>query len=475
LGKHVNYSSVFPQRIVAVITVLLAMLAFSSWNVTASWASERLHSSTEQPRTRSPAFATTLDYVANFYPLWFTYYQSQLGNGNRLVGPERVTPAYKVVVLINVDTLYASTFLNLTAEPIILIIPPTPVTYSILTLDPYGSIFDSGLVAGTPGTYALTGPGFSGKIPRGVTPISIPLNFSTLIFRADKFSPTGENQIKEADDFRRSLQMQTLSDYKAGKPAAATLILPVEAFVLPFKTEADRLVEFRPIEFLKQLQEAVHAPNTPPFSPREQALSDQFDSLFGDGTFGAAKTLQFSAGARAAHGLIVDRYLSFRGQTNWIHFTNIGHWGRQVVERAGITEFCQYCNDIEAAAYYHAFRDKKGRLLDGTDPRGYVLHIPKSKIPEAKRFWSFTAYTPDAVELVRNDARKYAVARYTPGLQYNADGSVTIYLARELPKGVPQANWLPVPSGPFNVALRVYGPEGSVADNTYIPPGIRKN
>src|SRR6185369_10159524 len=151
-------------------------------------------------------------------PLWFTYYQSQLGNGNRLVGPERVTPAYKVVVLINVDTLYASTFLNLTAEPIILVIPPTSVTYSILTLDPYGTIFESGIEAGTPGTYALTGPGFKGKLPGGVTPIAIPLNYTTLIFRADKFSPTGENQIKEADEFRRSLLMQTLSDYKAGKP-----------------------------------------------------------------------------------------------------------------------------------------------------------------------------------------------------------------------------------------------------------------
>ena len=467
-----DYRSGFLQRMVLVFATVFATLAYALVDVGQSSASEQ-HPGTAQS-ARTGAFATTLDYVANFYPLWFTYYQSQLGNGNRLVGPERVTPIYKVVVLINVDTLYASTFLDLTAEPIILIIPSTPVTYSILTLDPYGSVLDVGLEAGTPGTYALTGPGFSGKLPRGVTRISFPLNHSTLIFRADKFSASGQNQIRESDEFRRSLQMQTLSDYNAGKPAAATLILPVEAFSIPFKTIADQSIESRPIEFLKQLQEAVHAPNTPPFSPSEQALSDKFDALFGDGSFGDRKALQFTAGARAAHGLILDRYLTYRGPTNWIHFTNIGDWGRHVVERAAITEFCQYCNDIEAAAYYHAFRDNRGRPLDGTDPRGYVLHIPKSKIPEAKRFWSFTAYTPDAVELVRNDARKYAVASYTPGLQYNVDGSVTIYLARELPTGVPEANWLPVPEGSFNIALRVYGPEGSVADNTYVPPGIRK-
>jgi hypothetical protein len=67
-----------------------------------------------------------------------------------------------------------------------------------------------------------------------------------------------------------------------------------------------------------------------------------------------------------------------------------------------------------------------------------------------------------------------AVASYTPGLQYNTDGSLSVYMARRPPKGVPAANWLPVSFRKFNVARRVYGPEGDVEDNTYIPPGIRK-
>ena len=51
---------------------------------------------------------------------------------------------------------------------------------------------------------------------------------------------------------------------------------------------------------------------------------------------------------------------------------------------------------------------------------------------------------------------------------------MSIYMARQLPAGVPMANWLPIPPGAFNVMLRVYGPEGTVADNTYVPPGIRR-
>ena len=444
----------------------LLALAFS--------AAAQSSANAQEPRTHTGPFKTTLDYVVNFYPLWFTYFQSLQATHNRLVGPETVTPVYKIVVAINVDTLYASTFLNLEAEPVIITIPDTPVHYSILTLDPFGDIFPTDLKAGKPGTYALTGPEFTGRIPRRVKRIAIPLDVSVLIFRIDR-SLNGKDVTNTADEFRRSITMQTLSDYKSGKPPAATLILPVEAFSISYKRIADEMIAVRPITFLKLLQEAVAAPNTPPLSAREQALSDRFNALFGDGSFDSeTEALDFRAGARAAHQLIVDRYLTFRGRTNWIHFTNIGNWRRHVVDRAAITEFIQYGNGIKTAAYYHAFLDRRGRPLDGTDRRGYIFNIPKSKIPEADRFWSITAYTPDTVELVRNKARKYVVASYTKNLQHNADGSISIYLARELPKGAPEANWLPVPRGPFNIMLRVYGPEGSVADNTYVPPGIRK-
>jgi hypothetical protein len=86
-------------------------------------------------------------------------------------------------------------------------------------LDPYGNIFESGIPSQPPGTslpaatYALTGPGFVGAFPPGVTPISIPLNFSELIFRADKFSSTSEDETTEAEQFRAGLFTQPLCAY----------------------------------------------------------------------------------------------------------------------------------------------------------------------------------------------------------------------------------------------------------------------
>ena len=444
-------------------------------------AQDILNTLAQQDLASAGAYATTAAYVAQFYPLWFTYYQAQTltggprPNANQLVSPQEVTPLYNVVVAINVDTVYASAFLDLTAGPLILTIPSTVVKYSILTLDPYGDIFPvlQPQAPGAPGVvYALTGPGFSGTLPPGVIPVAMPLNAMNLIFRADKFSPAPDSvdQTDQANTFRNQLQLQTLSDYLSNPSGGATKLLPESNFAFPFKLTADELIARTPILFLRTLQLAVASPRTPPLSPFEQALSSRFDALFGNGV---AQRAEFGAGAQLAHALIVNRYLTHTVPTNWVHFNNIGCWdgGTQVIDRSAITEFCQYCNDISAAAYYHAFKDVAGRPLDGSNPNGYVLTFRKDQLPQATRFWSLTAYTPETIELIPNPAQKYVVAGYTPGLQSNPDGSVSIYMTTVQPPGVPSANWLPIWSRRFNVMLRIYGTEPGV--ETYVPPGIQ--
>jgi hypothetical protein len=421
--------------------------------------------------------STAAAYVAQFYPLWFTYYQTLLGTPNRMVGPNRISPLYHYVVAINNDTVYASAFLDLSKQPVILTIPTTSATYSVLTLDSYCNIFHSEISANTPGTYALYGPGFDpNNLPTTVNPVPLPFNYMTVIFRVDKFSD-GVDVTAEAETFRRGMSTMPLCAYlgqncEAGVPSGGpTSTVPEIAFSIPFKTIADSLIALDPIAFLRQLQTAVASPRTPRMSPEVQALSDHFSALFSSRT---ADRSEFAKGARKAHELIIDEYLNHTDDTNWITFDNIGNWGSNVVQRSSITEFIQYANDHDAAAYFHAFKDENGAPLNGTARNGYVLTFSAEEIPATKRFWSLTAYTPSAIELVPNSANKYLVASYTPGLQTNADGSISIYMATQLPWGVPAANWLPIPPGPFNVMLRDYGPTGTVADNTYVPPGIKK-
>src|ERR1043166_304185 len=427
------------------------------------------------PKDSAPSaqFNTTVSYLTHFYPLWFTHYQNHNSSrDNGLVGPIRVSPLYQTVVAINVDTFYASTFLDPSSGPVIVTIPKTSLSYSTLLLDYYGDTFQQGPALQTSGvTYALTGPDFSGKLPKNVTPLALPLNSMVLIFRVDKYSSDNVNQEKQAEQFRKSILMQPLKAWLLHPSGGATRIAPEIFFAVPFKTAADGMIAKQPLSFLTQLQQAVHAATTPPMTPQEQALSTAFDTLYAK----SADKSQFAAGAQQAHANILNDYLTHTDKTNWISFDNMGIWGpKEDLDRSAIAEFIQYGNNHQAAAYYQAFKDASGNALNGANGSVYVLHIPKEQIPDAKRFWSFTAYTPQSIELVRNSLKKYAVARYTPNLQYGADKSVTIYMSNVQPPKVPQANWLPAPAGPFNVMLRVYGPQGSVADGTYVPPAIVK-
>ena len=420
-------------------------------------------------------YPMTEAYVETFYPLWFTFYQTTLasiiGSTNTLVGPDRITPIYQSVVAINDDTLYASTFVDISTEPLVVTIPSTRATYSILTLDLYGNIFSTGIPVGQPGTYAFTGPRWSGTLPPNVIAKSSQLDYFILIFRADKSNSMGDDLTAEAEAFRTATLAQPLTAYKSDRNGGATKVISVATFATPFKTGADLLIAKSPITFLRLLQAAVHFSNIPPLSTDEQFLSDTFDRLFKRGAVTGPAAADFAGGAQAAHAAILNRYLTHTGPTNWINFTNIGEWGRRVIDRAAITEFIQYGNGPSTAAYFHAFVDGQGLALDGRQPGGYVLTFAANQIPEFNRFWSVTAYTPEAIELIPNSRNKYVVASYTPGLVKNPnDGSISIYMSPTPPIGRPEANWLPVSRGPFNIMLRVYGPK--FAPGTYTPPAI---
>lgn len=419
------------------------------------------------------AYRTASAYYQRFYPRWFSYFQSLPAPANRLVGPRRVTPLYQTVVAINDDTLYGSAFVDVSAEPVVLTIPPTDVSYSLFTADMFGETFKTTIPARTPGTYLLTRPGWAGAVPAGMTQVSVPYDFTNWIIRADRFTE-GADTVAAAGEFRASLRLQTLAAYQADPSGGATRILPEAYYSIPYKLVADRESRQAPIFFLKQMQKAVHGDHTEPMSASDSELSARFDALFGAGGANAVgrARLEFAAAARASHALILRHYLSHTIGHNWINFTNIGEWHGAYLDRDAITEYIQWGNNHGTAAYYHAFADASGAPLQGGG-KGYVLRFDKAELPAAKRFWSVTAYTPKAIELVPNPARKYLVASYTPGLRTAPDGSVSIYISTKRPPGVPAANWLPAPrQGPFNLMLRVYGPEGSVAQGTYVPPAI---
>ena len=425
-------------------------------------------------QTSGTAYNTAFNYVVTFYPRWFTYHQ--FTNTNRLVGPVRISPIYHAVVAINVDTAYASAFFSISDEPVIVTIPSTNTIYSVLMLDQYGNLVPGmKITASQPGApptvYALIGPnGSGGTLPSGAIQIRPGVNIGAIIFRADNYIKNGntyQDMHDEANTFRKNLCLIPLSKYQACPNAGKTEILPELIFAFPYKGTAVTLIAIDPIAFLKNLQTAVLSPTTE-LTPEEQTLSDNFNAFFRN----PRNWPQMAAATKAAHADIDRNYFATTWQgTNWIHFTDIAEWVQpsQYLDRSSVTDYIQYGNNITAASYYHAFVDGNGIPLDGSK-HNYVLTFEQGQQPLVQRFWSVTAYLPLSIELVPNRANKYAVASYTPQLDTAGDGSVSIVMAVNKPADVPEANWLPIPRGPFNVLLRAYGPQNAA---TYVPPQIQ--
>ncbi len=60
-------------------------------------------------------------------------------------------------------------------------------------------------------------------------------------------------------------------------------------------------------------------------------------------------------------------------------------------------------------------------------------------------------------------------------LQYNADGSLDIYIQADSPGSDKESNWLPSPSeGLLGVTMRLYAPKAQALDGRWNPPAIQR-
>ena len=105
------------------------------------------------------------------------------------------------------------------------------------------------------------------------------------------------------------------------------------------------------------------------------------------------------------------------------------------------------------ALYPVAFTDANGKTLTGGT--NYIMHFKPGQIPQVKGFWSITAYN-STQRLVPNPINRYWIGEYTPGLKYNTDGSLDIYVQPHSPGQAKQNNWLPTPTNnqPFNQVIQ---------------------
>ena len=119
--------------------------------------------------------------------------------------------------------------------------------------------------------------------------------------------------------------------------------------------------------------------------------------------------------------------------------------------------------------YLNTTVDDKGEHLTGE--RSYVLHFAKGQEPPVKGFWSVTMYDQHFF-FVPNQIRRYQISPTQSPVTHNPDGSLDVYIQRNSPGLAKEKNWLPSPSGPFVLMLRMYWPEEAVINGTWKPPAV---
>ena len=142
------------------------------------------------------------------------------------------------------------------------------------------------------------------------------------------------------------------------------------------------------------------------------------------------------------------------GIDNSLNGVNANWLMRAAVAKAGI-----YANDVIEAAYPMTRLDGAGNTLDGSKGN-YTITFKAGQLPPVRAFWSITMYDGNSQLLVANAIDRYLInSPMLDKLKRNPDGSLTIYIQHAAPGPEKESNWLPAPSGPIYLVMRLYWPQ----------------
>jgi hypothetical protein len=386
------------------------------------------------------------------------------------------TAAFKDVTAPNADTLYTTTWLDLSKEPWILSLPDAADRYYLFPmLDAWTTVFEvpGKRTTGTgPQKYAITGPGWSGTLPDGVTEYKSP---TSLVWILGRIYCTG-----------------TPEDYAAvHKMQDEITVVPLSSYGKPY-TPAPGVVDAK-IDMKTPVRDQVNGLSTEAYfnllatlMPANPAAEADAPIVASMAKLGIAPGKPFAlnkldpAVAKALDGVPKAGFAKIMGhfksagkiENGWVFTTKTGLYGTEYLQRALITAIGLGANRPQDAIYPTSEVDASGKPYDGAHQ--YVMHFNKDELPPVDGFWSLTMYNAEYF-FVDNPLNRYTLSARND-LKRNDDGSVDLYLQHENPGPEKESNWLPAPAGKFILMLRLYWPREtapSILDGSWKIPAVR--
>lgn len=397
---------------------------------------------------------------------------------------KRYPPAdFRGVSAPNADTLYSVAWLDLGDEPWVFSHPDMGKRYFLFPMYSLWMPVIESAGSRTTGegaqSFLLSGPGWTGDVPEGVTHIEVPTRYMVILGRT--YADGTEADYAAVNALQAQYDLRPLSalgdadyTYKAPpvdpNPGFSMTDKPQEV-ILGFDTENyfNRMAKL-------MCHDAPPAPEDAPMLTEMAKIGLEPCKTFDLAALGEdvaaelkdlpQKAIKYLDANKASMGEVVD---------GWIISKGLGQYGTDYEKRALVGAFGWPANLEKDAVYPYTEVDADGATLTGA--HAYTLTFAKGQEPPVKGFWSITMYEIDGGWwFVPNPLNKFTVSP-RDNLIPNDDGSITLYLQHESPGADLEANWLPAPKGAFLPMLRMYWPDEnapSILDGSWTPPQIVK-
>jgi len=377
------------------------------------------------------------------------------------------TPEDKDINAPNNDTPYSWAWLDLRAEPWVLSLPEVSgeryYTQQWFDLYTHNFAYTGARATGFgEGSYLFAGPEWNGEVPASIKKVF--RSESEFIGTLTRTELKGESDVENMLAIQHKYVLQPLSEFAGQKPPvpAAEIAWPAwnesRALSGEFIAYLNFLLQFtQPHPSEKELLKRFEKIGIKAGAPFDiKSLPRDIQQALTDGVEQGLKEIEEVMPTLTNSGEVYGSREQLKN--NYLY--------RAAGAFAGI-----YANSVEEAFYSQWSLDSSGQPLDGKHK--YVIHFEKKDLPNVKFFWSVTLFDLPGRYLVANPIDRYSLGPRTDGIRYNDDGSLTVYVQHEQPKGDKYTNWLPAPDGPFFVTLRCYGPDDVMINGEYKLPKMK--
>ncbi|MDR5761536.1 DUF1214 domain-containing protein [Caballeronia sp. LZ035] len=385
----------------------------------------------------------------------------------------------------SVDTLQSSAWLDVSADPVIVSLPAAPrgryldarafdawtnALYSSADTTPYPK----------QQRIAFVPAGWTGTLPTGATRVETRTRYVWLSVRVQV---NGPRDVREARKLQTAMHIDTLTPAKGsvsdptpvvagawGSSTARQPAVPPLSSALAAATPGAQAEALDANAFFARLARSLD--DNPAATDDSHAMSGLADLGVKPGEpvqFKKTDAPLLDSGLSAARERLATVPSNALTKNGWTWFGDgVGVYGTDYTLRAYLARRQVATSTKEGEVKPVARTDSEGHALNGANQ--YTLHFTPDALPPVRGFWTLTAYTKDGA-LANGKLPRLSISE-RDRLRKNRDGSFDVILSAKSPGRAHAANWLPVPQGDFQLALRLYAPKPQASDGSWAPPSV---